>query len=664
MAKRMMFLVLLVVTAGSFCLAGTDIAWIPRVCYVDGEVSVQSHGDSGWSSVDVNLPMEVGDRVILDKLGLLELEVDDGSFIRLNQYSELVFQSMRDDLIRMSLLYGDLIIRVKGNVDYVVQTPVGEVSIQHRGLYRINAGRDRTVEVLVRDGKARFINSFLDRKITEEQRFYILEDGERFVVGGLNREDDFDIWSERRDSRYASCQSYSYLPRTISAGVYDLDCHGRWVFLASYGHCWVPTVYDAGWAPYRNGYWRHSPRWGWTWVSHDAWGWLPYHYGRWCFTSFGWSWIPGDSWGTHWWSPCVVRFGLWNGYVGWVPLGPGDHHDGYWWSHRNRTEINNYININNYYNLTNVRNSKGVTYVPADDFRRGRPVGSGVYSRNNTGGGHSRSDAITFQHDDQIGRQIFQRDRIVDGTPKLDPIINTSRASYGSRTASGDGAAASSPAYGRGGSVTVGRSGASGSRESQGGTYSGRSRDGGGTGGDPGTGNDTGNDRSRSGGSSNDSYDSSSRGRPGVSRGSMQDSSRSRSQDDSSSRSYDNTGRNSGSGSGSSRQYEGTVRGGSSGSGSRSGGAYGGDGRSRSSGEPVYRGSGSSGSGGGSYSRGSSGSPSGGSSGGGRSYNPPPSGGSSGSSSPPPARGSSDSGSRSSGSSSSSSGSRGSTERK
>jgi len=52
----------------------------------------------------------------------------------------------------------------------------------------------------------------------------------------------------------------------------DLDDYGRWDYDATYGHVWVPTRVDAGWAPYREGHWAFVAPWGWTWVDDAPWG--------------------------------------------------------------------------------------------------------------------------------------------------------------------------------------------------------------------------------------------------------------------------------------------------------------------------------------------------------------------------------------------------------
>jgi hypothetical protein len=58
---------------------------------------------------------------------------------------------------------------------------------------------------------------------------------------------------------------------------------------------------------------------GYTWISSEPWGWLPYHYGMWNYSAeFGWFWMPGDF---GFWSPALVSWYTGPGLIGWAPLG-------------------------------------------------------------------------------------------------------------------------------------------------------------------------------------------------------------------------------------------------------------------------------------------------------------------------------------------------------
>ena len=97
---------------------------------------------------------------------------------------------------------------------------------------------------------------------------------------------------------------------------YDsLSPYGNWVEVAEHGPCWLPAV-EEGWAPYTNGNWAYTDV-GWTWVSHEPFGSIVFHYGRWLLTGDGWAWVPGSDW-----APAWVSWRAGNEYVGWAPLPP------------------------------------------------------------------------------------------------------------------------------------------------------------------------------------------------------------------------------------------------------------------------------------------------------------------------------------------------------
>jgi Family of unknown function (DUF6600) len=103
----------------------------------------------------------------------------------------------------------------------------------------------------------------------------------------------------------------------ISSFHRDLAPYGRWVAVASYGEVWCPRGVAAGWQPYLDGEWVDTD-YGWTWVSYDPFGEVPFHYGTWVWVDpYGWVWIPGTVWAPAWVTWCYS-----DDYVGWAPLPP------------------------------------------------------------------------------------------------------------------------------------------------------------------------------------------------------------------------------------------------------------------------------------------------------------------------------------------------------
>jgi len=97
-----------------------------------------------------------------------------------------------------------------------------------------------------------------------------------------------------------------------------LAAYGSWVNMDPYGYVWCPRHMGYRWRPYSEGHWVWTDD-GWTWISDEDWGWIPFHYGRWGWDDdVGWFWVPGTVWGPAW-----VSWRYNEQYCGWAPLPPG-----------------------------------------------------------------------------------------------------------------------------------------------------------------------------------------------------------------------------------------------------------------------------------------------------------------------------------------------------
>jgi hypothetical protein len=115
-------------------------------------------------------------------------------------------------------------------------------------------------------------------------------------------------------------------PAALSDFRDPLTPYGAWVDDPTYGTIWVPSsaVVGADFAPYQTaGHWDLDANGDWIWISDYNWGHIPFHYGRWVWIgSRGWSWIPGRTYAPAW----VVWRTTDYGYVGWAPMAPS-----YYW---------------------------------------------------------------------------------------------------------------------------------------------------------------------------------------------------------------------------------------------------------------------------------------------------------------------------------------------
>lgn len=113
-----------------------------------------------------------------------------------------------------------------------------------------------------------------------------------------------------RATSYAQSITFGYFYSSLSP-------YGRWVIVEPYGRVWYPSGVPVGWQPYTVGRWVYT-EYGWTWISLDPWGDIPYHYGTWTYASpYGWVWVPG-----YVWAPAWVTWSYSDAYVGWAPIPP------------------------------------------------------------------------------------------------------------------------------------------------------------------------------------------------------------------------------------------------------------------------------------------------------------------------------------------------------
>jgi hypothetical protein len=107
----------------------------------------------------------------------------------------------------------------------------------------------------------------------------------------------------------------------------NLSPYGYWIDDPIHGRAWRPRETPADWRPYTYGRWVYTSEYGWVWVSEEPYGWVVYHYGRWVWTArYGWIWIAGETWGPAW-----VEWCYGGGYVGWTPMPPDPHWQGYFY---------------------------------------------------------------------------------------------------------------------------------------------------------------------------------------------------------------------------------------------------------------------------------------------------------------------------------------------
>ncbi|MGC2658576.1 MAG: FecR family protein, partial [Bryobacteraceae bacterium] len=367
---------------------------VARVSIAQGDVNIR-RGDTGaLVAAVVNAPLMGQDHLQTSDGSRAEVEFDYGNLVRLAPDTDLVFADVEYHRYQIQLAAGTIIYRVlrNANSQSEIDTPSIAVHPTQLGEYRISVMPDGTTQVSVRSGALEIYSPQGTQNLGPGQAMLVRgsQQSPEFEMVGVPAPDQFDGWSEQRDSEMLASRSYQHVNPEIY-GADDLDQYGNWV-PSQYGQVWAPQPPTPDWTPYSDGEWVSEPYYGWTWVDDAPWGWAPFHYGSW-FWNGGvsrWCWFPGGIAGGLFWRPAVVGFfGLGGGgfglgfglggfnALGWVALAPFEAFHA-WFGHGG-----GYYNIDRNFNvLHGFRNASfrgAVRTGPMNSF--GGPQRFGIASR-------------------------------------------------------------------------------------------------------------------------------------------------------------------------------------------------------------------------------------------------------------------------------------------
>lgn len=346
-----------------------------RVSLLLGDVQVNTVETSEWVPASINMPLKEGDRLWVPGGARTEIQLRDGTNIRLDEFTSMDILRIDEGSAQFYLTEGHAYVYFRDSgIDLIqVDTPVSSVRVYDRSVFRVDVRDDGNTHVSVYDGSVYAETGRGRTQVRREQTLSLGQD-DYAELSPLGPADEWERWNkDRNEAVYRPRYSERYLPEELEGYSHDLDEYGKWVYVRDYGYAWTPSVIAAGWAPYREG------RWVWiggdyVWVSYEPWGWVPYHYGRWTFhASFGWIWVPPARRAVYW-SPGYVAWVHTPSYVAWMPLAPGEIYYGYGYYGPNSVNLVN-INISRTritHVYRNVHARQAVTIVDHDGFLRGR----------------------------------------------------------------------------------------------------------------------------------------------------------------------------------------------------------------------------------------------------------------------------------------------------
>jgi len=300
---------------------------VARVGELEGSVEVQLHAADAWRPAVRNMPLVEAARIRSASAAHVELELDDGSALRLSgdalcELSDYTRLSTGQRVTLLSLDHG--VAYFTGEPDHrdalILAVPGAQATVHVGTRARLEANPGAS-QIAVLEGKVRFSSPAAELDLSEGRTARIENPSQpRFFLNREIKPLESDLWNQQRDQALASSGSAGRVPGLLY-GLVDLDSGGAWIETDELGAVWKPKV-ASGWAPYRDGQWMWYDELGYTWIANEPWGWLPFHYGRWIEQNgVGWAWVPDK--GTVF-KPGEVYWLRQANIVGWGPLAPGE----------------------------------------------------------------------------------------------------------------------------------------------------------------------------------------------------------------------------------------------------------------------------------------------------------------------------------------------------
>lgn len=375
----------------------------PRLSFAEGRTSFWRPGADEWVQAQINTALAPGDQLYVEGEGNLELQIGARAFIRSGPNSQIGLESLEPDFLQFRVTTGstalDLREMTSGQM-VAVETPHAAFKFDTEGYFRLDVDDEQTILSTHRAGRATLITPGGEAIPIGSNTSVTIEGTENPNITSQTalRLDDWDHWNHDRTDQVLNAESARYVSSEVY-GLSDLDRHGTWRIVPTYGPVWMPRGVAAGWVPYSTGAWVRDPYYGWTWVDTAPWGWAPYHYGRWVYVSSYWCWAPGPRIVRPVYAPALVAFfgapgvqigiGIGSASVGWVSLGwgeplipwwgrPGFIHRPWWGGWAGPRYVNNRIvhrrtvvNVQHINTYRNARVKNGLVAVHRRHFGRG-----------------------------------------------------------------------------------------------------------------------------------------------------------------------------------------------------------------------------------------------------------------------------------------------------
>ena len=185
-----------------------------HISLIEGDVQVRTEDTGEWVPASINMPLFDGDRIWIPEGGRTELQLRDGTFLRLDETSALEILTIERDSFQFYLTEGRSYANFRGLKGSLLQidTPVSSIRVYDRSNFRIETTQDGYTDISVYRGLV-YAENRDGRTTVDEGKTLSLREGTYAELSPLGPPDEWERWNRERDRRFAERRPPSLFAR-------------------------------------------------------------------------------------------------------------------------------------------------------------------------------------------------------------------------------------------------------------------------------------------------------------------------------------------------------------------------------------------------------------------------------------------------------------------
>ena len=175
-----------------------------RISLIDGDVQIRTEDTDDWVPASINMPLREGDRIWVPEGGKTELQLRDGTYLRLDEKSALEILTLDKDSFQFYLTEGHAYANFKGRKGSLLQmdTPISSVRAYDRSIFRMDIADDGLTQVSVFRGTVD-AESRTGKTTIRSGYTLALKEETYAELSPLGPPDEWERWNSERDRRLA-----------------------------------------------------------------------------------------------------------------------------------------------------------------------------------------------------------------------------------------------------------------------------------------------------------------------------------------------------------------------------------------------------------------------------------------------------------------------------